>query len=150
MSTIRGFGAENIERTVYDEHLKDFMAVNVRQAIAYSGPFTLTHTADVVASQHTLCHSCATGYCTLFTFVPNLVTALVLYYGGQLVLVQPQQLSAGNLFSFMLYNSSLSSQFNMIGTIWTGLASALGAADKVFDLIHRVPNLPPHGGSVRT
>ena len=51
-----------------------------------------------------------TGFATIFTFVPNIATALVLYYGGQLVLANPQELTAGKLFSFMLYNSSLSSQ----------------------------------------
>lgn len=37
MSTVRGFGAESIEKSVYDEHLLDFKAVNVRQALAYTG-----------------------------------------------------------------------------------------------------------------
>ena len=35
----------------------------------------------------------------------------------------------------------------MIGDIWTGLASALGAADKVFDLINREPEIMPGSGS---
>ena len=31
MSTLRGFGAEHTEKSLYIEHLRDFMAVNVRQ-----------------------------------------------------------------------------------------------------------------------
>ena len=37
MATVRGFGAASTERSVYDEFLSDFRAVNVRQAWAYTG-----------------------------------------------------------------------------------------------------------------
>jgi len=41
--------------------------------------------------------------------------------------------------SFMLYSQSLSSSIESVGTIFTGIAQALGAADKIFDLLRRVP-----------
>ena len=52
---------------------------------------------------------------------------------------------AGDLVSFMLYQQSLSSAFNTIGSIYSGLAGALGAADKVFELINRTPVITKAG-----
>ena len=43
------------------------------------------------------------------TFLPNVVNAVVLFYGGTLVLVG--QMSAGALVAFMLYQQSLASAF---------------------------------------
>ena len=73
----------------YANAMTDFFAVNKKMARAY------------------------TGYATLFTLLPNIVTTLVLYYGGKLVLVG--DLRAGQLISFMLYQQSLSSSFQTIG-----------------------------------
>lgn len=45
------------------------------------------------------------------TFLPNVVNAVVLFYGGTLVLVG--QMSAGALVAFMLYQQSLASAFQV-------------------------------------
>ena len=82
-------------------------------------------------------------YAVCYTALPNFVTALVLYYGGKLVLEGSMQ--PGDLVSFMLYQQSLSAAFNTIGNIWTGISAALGAAEKVFRLISRRPRRQPGG-----
>ena len=43
--------------------------------------------------------------------------------------------------TFLLYLSSLSDAFNSIGSIFASLTQAVGAADKVFELIHRQPKI---------
>ncbi len=48
---------------------------------------------------------------TCNTFLPNVVNAVVLFYGGTLVLVG--SMSAGALVSFMLYQQSLASAFQV-------------------------------------
>ena len=48
-------------------------------------------------------------YMATNTFLPNVVNAVVLFYGGTLVLVS--QMSAGALVAFMLYQQSLASAF---------------------------------------
>jgi ATP-binding cassette subfamily B (MDR/TAP) protein 9 len=48
-------------------------------------------------------------------------------------------ITSGQLVSFLLYLSSLSDAFNSIGYIFASLTQAVGAADKVFELIHREP-----------
>ena len=50
-------------------------------------------------------------YMTISTFLPNVTTAVVLFYGGHLVL--GGSMSAGSLVSFMLYQQSLSSAFQV-------------------------------------
>jgi ATP-binding cassette subfamily B (MDR/TAP) protein 9 len=49
------------------------------------------------------------------------------------------QITSGQLVSFLLYLSSLSEAFGSMGGIWTALSRAVGGADKVFELMHRKP-----------
>lgn len=44
------------------------------------------------------------------------------------------QMSAGSLVSFMLYQQNLSGAFSMMGDVFSALAAAVGAADKVSSL----------------
>lgn len=67
-------------------------------------------------------YACAT------VLMPNCVTALVLFYGGKLVI--DGEISSGKLVSFLLYLSSLSDAFNSMGSVFSALTQALGAADK--------------------
>ena len=55
-------------------------------------------------------------YMTTNTFLPNVVNAIVLFYGGTLVLAG--HMSAGSLVSFMLYQQSLSSAFQVRFFFW--------------------------------
>eukprot|EP00941_MAST-03F_sp_MAST-3F-sp1_P004606 g4606.t1 len=118
-STVRSFNAEKAELHDYKTKLGDFYVVNEKMAIAYA------------------------GFACCFTFLPNLVTALVLYYGS--VMIANGEMPAGDLIKFMLYQQNLSSSINTLGTIYTGLAQALGAADRVFSLINRKPKREPPG-----
>lgn len=129
VSTVRDFGARKSERRVYAEELSWYYALNLKESIAYSG-FALTWTA-----------------------IPALVTALTLWEGGKLVLdAEPGQpceeggsLCSGDLVSFMLYSQSLSNSIESVGYIFSGIATALGAADKIFDLLRREPKVRAKG-----
>ena len=116
MATVKSFAAEKSEALDYADKLEKYYQVNITMALAY------------------------TVYAVMFTVLPNLVTALVLFYGGKLVI--ENELKPGDLVSFMLFQQSLSNSFNTIGNIWTGISGALGAADKVFEYIERKPKIP--------
>ena len=58
-----------------------------------------------------------------------------MFYGG--LLVRNGNLSSGELVSFLLYLQSLSAAFASIGYIFSSLTQAVGAADKIFELMHR-------------
>jgi ATP-binding cassette subfamily B (MDR/TAP) protein 9 len=129
MSTVKDFSAKNAELKAYEEELDRYYQLNRTEALAYAG-FTLT-----------------------WTTIPSLVTALTLFYGGKLVLDRdPDQkcgthghLCGGDLVSFMLYQQSLSNSLEALGSIMGGMASALGAADKVLQLLNRVPEVRTGG-----
>jgi len=115
MPTVRAFGAETSELDEFNKHMGQYLSINLRSAYAYL------------------------GYCSCITSLPQLVTAVVLFYGG--LLVEDRQMTSGELVSFILYLNSLSDAFNTIGNIFSSLTQAMGAADKVFELIHRKPQL---------
>jgi ATP-binding cassette, subfamily B (MDR/TAP), member 9 len=78
---------------------------------------------------------------------------LLVFYGG--MLVRNGDMSSGQLVSFLLYLQSLSDAFGTIGWVFSSLTQAVGAADKVFELMHREPKITlpsqntPHVSSSR-
>ena len=115
MPTVRALGAENTEMNEFQKFMDQYLDLNGRVALAYC------------------------GYAMTFTALPQLVTAIVLFYGGLLVMSDEDKMTSGELVSFLLYLSSLSDAFNSIGYIFASLTQAVGAGDKVFELIHRKP-----------
>lgn len=57
------------------------------------------------------------------------------------MLVRNGDMTSGKLVSFLLYLQSLSDAFAMIGYVFSSLTQAVGAADKVFELLHRKPRM---------
>jgi len=56
-------------------------------------------------------------------------------------LVRNGDMTSGQLVSFLLYLQSLSDAFASIGWVFSSLTQAVGAADKVFELMNRKPRL---------
>ncbi|CAG9460966.1 unnamed protein product [Pedinophyceae sp. YPF-701] len=121
MTTVRSFAAESVVEAAYGRSLAAFFRISEQEALAYS------------------------LYAVMFTFLPALVTTATLAYGGALVL--RGHLSAGMLVSFMLFQQTLSSNFQAMGDVFSGLAGAVGAAEKVFEMIARDPKEPPPGNA---
>jgi ABC transporter fused permease/ATP-binding protein len=70
--------------------------------------------------------------------------ALVLWYGGRLVV--GGEMSPGELTSFILYTLTVAFSIGALGDLFTDFMRAAGAADRVFALIDRTPQIPLHGG----
>ena len=84
------------------------------------------------------------GYTFCLTAMPMIITVLVLWYGGMLVL--HGMLNPGALVSFMLYQQQLTSCFSAIGDVFTAITTALGAAEKAGEgrpFISRVDYITP-------
>ncbi len=118
MTTVRALGAENTEMKEFRKFMDEYLHLNMKGAVAYL------------------------GYATMVTSLPQLVTAVVLFYGAMLVMSNGN-MTSGQLVSFLLYLSSLSDAFNSLGYIFASLTQAVGAADKVFELINRKPRRTP-------
>ena len=119
MPTVRAFGAESGELAEFAKSMDEYLNLNCRSAVA-----TL-------------------GYTTCLNGLPELVKAMVLFYGGLLVQSKGSgKITGGELISFILYLDALSGAFNSLGGIYAMLVRAAGAADKVFELLHREPRMP--------
>ena len=70
--------------------------------------------------------------------------ALVLWYGGTLVL--EGIMSVGDLMAFMLYTMILAFALGGSSSLYADFNRAIGASARVFELLDRVPGMPPGGG----
>jgi ATP-binding cassette subfamily B (MDR/TAP) protein 9 len=104
MPTVRAFDAAPTEFKEFAACMEQYLSLNMKAAVAYS------------------------GYATCVTSLPQLVTALVVFYGG--LMVRNGDMTSGKLVSFLLYLQSLSDAFGSIGYIFSSLSQAVGAADK--------------------
>ncbi|CAM9813320.1 unnamed protein product [Ascophyllum nodosum] len=129
MPTVRSFAAEGRETKAYATTLDDINAINI---IVLCAVFQTRY--------YVLSRKAGTAY-FFYSFtnnlLPNLVTALVLFYGGRLVM--QGQITSGKVVSFMIYLSTLSGGFDDMAYIFNSMTQAVGAADKVFELIRRKP-----------
>ena len=111
--TVRAFAGEPFASRDFRDRLAEFKRQNAREA-----QYVVTYT-----------------FC--LTATPMLVTVLVLWYGGMLVL--RGELNPGALVSFMLYQQQLTSCFSAVADVFTAVTTALGAAEKVLELIASKP-----------
>ncbi len=70
--------------------------------------------------------------------------AVVLGYGGSLVAAG--ELTAGALTAFLVYTMLIAMGLGTLADIWAEAMRGLGAAERVFDLSERVPEMPVSGG----
>lgn len=72
--------------------------------------------------------------------------AAVLWYGGRLVV--SGELSVGALTSFLIYTLVVAMSFSGMAELWAEFQRASGAAERVFELLDRVPAIPSGGQRV--
>lgn len=124
MTTVKAHAAEDSTQAAYAAKLRRFYTLQRSEAGAYA------------------------LYMTTNTFLSSAVVAAVLFYGGTLVL--RGAMSAGSLVSFMLFQQSLSGSFQALGDVFSALSAAVGAADKVVELMNRQPTVAETGTLVPT
>jgi ATP-binding cassette subfamily B protein len=118
--TVRAFVAEEAEKARYRHALAD--AYDAARRRAYAGSTFMGGAS-------------AGGYAAM---------AAVLGYGGSLV--ARGQLSPGALTAFLVYTLLIAMSLGALADIWAEAMRGLGAADRVFALVDRVPAMPLTGG----
>ncbi|OJH37489.1 ABC transporter ATP-binding protein [Cystobacter ferrugineus] len=73
-----------------------------------------------------------------------LASAVVLWYGGRMVV--DGRMTVGNLTSFLIYSLMVAFALGALADLWADFMRASGAAERVFELIDRVPAIPASGG----
>src|SRR5690606_28351147 len=118
--TVRAFAAEPVEVDRYRGEIESTYAL-ARARTVQSGVFM------GVAS-----------------FASYAAAVAVLWYGG--VLVFRGDLTVGSLMSFLLYTLMVAFALAALADVWADFMKAAGAAERVFALIDRVPEIPVSGG----
>ncbi|MCL7937440.1 MAG: ABC transporter transmembrane domain-containing protein [marine benthic group bacterium] len=75
----------------------------------------------------------------LVTFIAFGGVAVVLWEGGRLVIAQ--EITAGELVSFLLYAVTVAAAITALASLWSGYQEAMGAAQRVFDLMDTEPEI---------
>ena len=75
------------------------------------------------------------GFQGIVSFVSYLSIAIVIWYGGYLML--EGTLTLGQLTSFLLYTFSLAFSLSALSGLWEDLSKALGASEEVFSILQR-------------
>ena len=119
MKTVRSFANEDGECKRYKNKQCSILKLKIKESILYGGY----------------------RWCTEILALS--LEVVVLLYGGHLVL--KGELTGGYLVSFILYQLQLSSYIEEVGEIYTGLMEAVGASEKVFELINREPKMKNNG-----
>lgn len=119
ISTVRSFGNEQRAADAHAFVVADYYDLNKRSADAYGLYAAVTMT------------------------LPGGITGLVLAVGAKLV--HAGSLTSGTLISFLLYQITLAGSFASLGDIYSSLSSAVGAADKLFAIMDREPQMSADG-----
>jgi ATP-binding cassette subfamily B protein len=120
--TVRSFNAEAAETARYEKAIGD--SYDAARKRVYAGS-TFMGAAS------------AGGY---------VAVAVVLGYGG--ILVSRGELSAGALTAFLVYTLFIAMSLGALADLWAEAMRGLGAADRVFALMDRVPGMALSGGMV--
>jgi len=86
----------------------------------------------------------AAVFSSTMVFLLNAAIALVVYYGG--VLILRNDMSIGDLSAFLLYCVIVAVSFGFLVGVWDEFMQAVGASERIFEIIDNVPRVtsPTH------
>ncbi|XP_076136938.1 antigen peptide transporter 1 [Alosa pseudoharengus] len=119
MKTVRSFANEDGETERYQKRLEETYSLNKKEAAAYAVS-TWTNSMSSLA-----------------------LKVSILYYGGRLV--TGDDVSSGDLVSFVLYELQFSSAVEVLMNYYPHVKKAIGASEKIFEYVDRTPEIPPDG-----
>ena len=86
----------------------------------------------------------ATGFFGIAFFAVFAAAVFVFWYGARMVAAN--ELTPGGLISYLFYTTQMAFGLSALAELWTDLQRAAGAAERVFELLHRKPGIPADGG----
>lgn len=120
--TVRSFAQEKKEISRYSEAVNKTLEEGMKKALAYGswgGGIGL------------LMYSAMLG---------------VLYFGGRMVV--EDKMTAGELTTFILYTVTIAGALGGLTSVWGQFMNAVGASDRIFKLMDRVPTINLDGGEI--
>jgi ABC-type multidrug transport system fused ATPase/permease subunit len=113
--TVKAFAQESLESSRYNNRLDqsfELSKLKIKEIAKFSG---------------------------LVSFVGLCSIVFIIWYGGTLVI--EKHMTVGSLTSFLLYVMTVAFSVAMMASLYTDFMSALGASNRLFELIDRVPDL---------
>ncbi|KAJ2951631.1 hypothetical protein O0L34_g13789 [Tuta absoluta] len=120
IKTVKAFSKEAYEVESYAKRIENLLKLAYKESLAVGSFYGMTG---------------LTG---------NTIIILVLYYGGGMVATE--QLTVGNLTSFLLYAAYVGISIGGLSSFYTEMNKGVGAATRLWDIIDRVPTIPVSGG----
>ncbi|XP_063385198.1 ATP-binding cassette sub-family B member 10, mitochondrial [Cydia fagiglandana] len=120
IKTVKAFSKEQAEGESYAKRIEKLLQLAYKESLAVGSFYGLTGLSG------------------------NVIIILVLYYGGGMVATE--QLTVGNLTSFLLYAAYVGISIGGLSSFYTELNKGMGAATRLWDIIDREPAIPTTGG----
>jgi ABC transporter fused permease/ATP-binding protein len=83
-------------------------------------------------------------FMAIASFASYSAAVVVFWFGGRMV--ARGEMSAGALISFLIYTLIVAFSLGGLADLWADFMRAAGAAERVFEIIDRVPAMAPSGG----
>ncbi|XP_026323279.1 ATP-binding cassette sub-family B member 10, mitochondrial-like, partial [Hyposmocoma kahamanoa] len=120
IKTVKAFSKEAAEERSYGQKIENVLRLAYKESLAVGSFYGLTGLSG------------------------NTIIILVLYYGGGMVATE--QLTVGNLTSFLLYAAYVGISIGGLSSFYTELNKGMGAATRLWEIIDRKPTIPVTGG----
>ncbi|XP_041981703.1 ATP-binding cassette sub-family B member 10, mitochondrial [Aricia agestis] len=119
IKTVKTFSKENKECESYAQKIENILQLAYKESLAVGSFYGLTGLSG------------------------NTIIILVLYYGGGMVAAE--QLTVGNLTSFLLYAAYVGISISGLSSFYTELNKGMGAATRLWQIIDREPMISTGG-----
>ncbi|XP_038212629.1 ATP-binding cassette sub-family B member 10, mitochondrial isoform X1 [Zerene cesonia] len=120
IKTVKAFSKEQKECESYGQRIENLLRLAYKESLAVGSFYGLTGLSG------------------------NTIIILVLYYGGGMVATE--QLTVGNLTSFLLYAAYVGISIGGLSSFYTEMNKGIGAATRLWQIIDREPKIPVSGG----
>ncbi|KPA77723.1 putative mitochondrial ABC transporter [Leptomonas pyrrhocoris] len=120
--TIRAFSTEEYEKQKFESSMDDALSRTLRDAIAFSGTSLATSLMDLGSS------------------------AVLLGFGGYMIMTRPNELTVGQLVTFQLYSGMMNSAYQGLNGVLNQFTKSAGAAERVLTMLDGEPHIVPNQG----
>ncbi|KAL4715629.1 hypothetical protein ACJJTC_006208 [Scirpophaga incertulas] len=120
IKTVKAFSKEKEECESYAKKIENLLKLAYKESLAVGSFYGMTGLSG------------------------NTIIILVLYYGGGMVATE--QLTVGNLTSFLLYAAYVGISIGGLSNFYTQLNKGMGAATRLWQIVDREPSIPVSGG----
>lgn len=120
--TIRAFSTEEYEREKFASSMEEALSKTLRDAIAFSGTFLATNLMDLGSS------------------------AVLLGFGGYMIMTKPGELTVGQLVTFQLYSGMMNSSYQGLNGVLNQFTKSAGAAERILTMLEVKPDIVPNKG----